>query len=139
MSETGKIGCPEINLGVFPGSGGLYRMARYIGIARAYEMLYTGKTISAQEACQIGLVNHVTEDNEEALMACARDLAAQIMKKGPVATSLAKLCINLGYETDMNTGLMIERLAQTIAFSTEDRKEGTAAFLEKRTAQFQGK
>ena len=70
MSETGKIGCPEINLGVFPGSGGLYRMARYIGIARAYEMLYTGKTISAQEACQIGLVNHVvpagkTEDKRK--------------------------------------------------------------------------
>ena len=110
-----------------------------MGLGKAKELIFTGRIISAEEAAAIGLVNHVTEDNEEALMDCARDLAAQIMKKGPVATSLAKLCINLGYETDMNTGLMIERLAQTIAFSTEDRKEGTAAFLEKRAAQFQGK
>ena len=138
-TRRSKFGQPETGLGIMPGAGGTQRLARLVGLGRAKELIFTGRIISAEEAAAIGLVNHVTEDNEEALMACARDLAAQIMKKGPVATSLAKLCINLGYETDMNTGLMIERLAQTIAFSTEDRKEGTAAFLEKRTAQFQGK
>ena len=138
-SEKAKFGQPEVGLGITPGFGGTQRLARLVGLGRAKELIFTGRIISAEEAAAIGLVNHVTEDNEEALMDCARDLAAQIMKKGPVATSLAKLCINLGYETDMNTGLMIERLAQTVAFSTQDRKEGTAAFLEKRTAQFQGK
>ena len=130
---------PEVKVGIMPGAGGTQRLARLVGLGKAKELIFTGRIISAEEAAAIGLVNHVTEDNEEALMDCARDLAAQIMKKGPVATSLAKLCINLGYETDMNTGLMIERLAQTVAFSTQDRKEGTAAFLEKRAAQFQGK
>ena len=123
-TRRSKFGQPETGLGIMPGAGGTQRLARLVGLGRAKELIFTG---------------HVTEDNEEALMDCARDLAAQIMKKGPVATSLAKLCINLGYETDMNTGLMIERLAQTVAFSTQDRKEGTAAFLEKRAAQFQGK
>ena len=122
-TRRSKFGQPETGLGIMPGAGGTQRLARLVGLGRAKELIFTGRIISA----------------EEALMDCARDLAAQIMKKGPVATSLAKLCINLGYETDMNTGLMIERLAQTVAFSTQDRKEGTAAFLEKRAAQFQGK
>ena len=138
-TRRSKFGQPETGLGIMPGAGGTQRLARLVGLGKAKELIFTGRIISAEEAAAIGLVNHVTEDNEEALMDCARDLAAQIMKKGPVATSLAKLCINLGYETDMNTGLMIERLAQTVAFSTQDRKEGTAAFLEKRAAQFQGK
>ena len=110
-----------------------------MGPGKAKELIFTGRIITAEEAASIGLVNQVTEDDEDDLMNCARDMAAQIMRKGPVATSMAKLCINLGRDTDMGTGLMIERLAQTIVFSTEDRKEGTAAFLEKRSANFQGK
>lgn len=81
----------------------------------------------------------MTEDDRGSLMAAAEEMARQIMAKGPVAVTMAKMAINLGYETDINTGLMIERLAQTIAFSTEDRKEGTAAFLEKRPARFKGR
>lgn len=138
-TRRSKLGQPETGLGIMPGAGGTQRLTRLVGLGKAKELIFTGRIISAEEAESIGLVNHVTEDTEEALMEYVRDLAAQIMKKGPWATSLAKLCMNLGYETDINTGLMIERLAQTIAFSTDDRKEGTAAFLEKRDARFQGK
>ena len=84
-------------------------------------------------------MNRVTEDTREAVMAEAEALARQIMTKGPVAVSMAKICINMGSNTDMATGLMMERMAQTIALSTDDRKEGTAAFLEKRPAQFKGR
>lgn len=133
-----KFGQPEVGLGIMPGAGGTQRLARLVGIAKAKELIFTGKIIKAQEACAIGLVNQVTEDDREALMQAAKDMAEMIMAKGPMAVSLAKMCINLGHETDINTGLMLERLAQTIAFSTEDRKEGTAAFLEKRTADFKG-
>ncbi len=86
----------------------------------------------------MGLVNKVTEDSQDAVMEEASAMAGQILAKGPVAVSMAKIAINIGYETDINTGLMIERLAQTVAMSTEDRKEGTAAFLEKRSPQFKG-
>lgn len=133
-----KFGQPEVGLGIMPGAGGTQRLARLVGIAKAKELIFTGKIIKAQEACAIGLVNQVTEDDRETLMQAAKDMAEMIMAKGPMAVSLAKMCINLGHETDINTGLMLERLAQTIAFSTEDRKEGTAAFLEKRTADFKG-
>ena len=95
--------------------------------------------ITADEAKEIGLVNHVTEDTHEAVLAEAEKIARKIMEKGPVAIQMAKLAINMGCNVDMNTGLMIERLSQTIALSTEDRKEGTLAFLEKRPAQFKGR
>ena len=99
-----------------------------------------GKTIlTAEEAMAIGLVNHVTEDTRQAVMNASEAMARKIMEKGPVAVALAKICINMGSNTDINTGLMLERMAQTIALSTEDRREGTAAFLEKRPAQFQGR
>ena len=81
----------------------------------------------------------MTEDTHEAVLAEAEKIAKKIMEKGPVAIQMAKLSINMGCNVDMNTGLMIERLSQTIALSTEDRKEGTLAFLEKRPAQFKGR
>ena len=137
-TRRSKFGQPEVNLSIIPGAGGTQRLPRLVGIGRAKELIYTGRIISAEEAQSIGLVNHVTEDTREALMAEAEDLAKKIMAKGPMAIMMAKVAINTGAETDMNTGLMIERLAQTIAFSTEDRKEGTAAFLEKRPAAFKG-
>ena len=137
-TKRSKFGQPETGLGIMPGAGGTQRLARLVGLGKAKELIFTGRIITAEEAAAIGLVNHVTEDDEDALMACADELAGMILKKGPVATSLAKLCINMGYDTDINTGLMIEKLAQTVAFSTQDRKEGTAAFLEKRNAEFKG-
>lgn len=137
-TKRSKFGQPEVGLGIMPGAGGTQRLARLVGPGKAKELIFTGRIIPAEEAAAIGLVNQVTEDDPEVLMKAAEDMARQIMTKGPMAVTLAKMSINLGLETDINTGLMIERLAQTIAFSTEDRKEGTAAFLEKRTANFKG-
>ena len=134
-----KFGQPELGLGLIPGAGGTQRLARLVGIGRAKELIYTGRIIDAKEALQIGLVNMVTEDNREALMEAAGAMAGKMLKKGPVALMMAKIAINTGVETDINTGLTLELLAQTIAFSTEDRKEGTAAFLEKRDPEFRGR
>jgi len=137
-TKRSKFGQPEVGLSLIPGAGGTQRLSRLVGIAKAKELIFTGKIIRAEEAMQLGLVNQVTEDTREDLMAAAEEMAKQIMAKGPVAIQMAKIAISIGAETDINTGLMLERLAQTIALSTEDRKEGTAAFLEKRSPQFKG-
>lgn len=137
-TRRSKFGQPEVNLSIIPGAGGTQRLARLIGVGRAKELIYTGRIINAEEAYNIGLVNYLTDDTQEAVMSQAEEIARQILAKGPVAIMMAKVAINYGCEADINTGLMIERLAQTVAFSTEDRKEGTAAFLEKRSANFKG-
>ncbi|MCQ4991426.1 enoyl-CoA hydratase-related protein, partial [[Clostridium] symbiosum] len=87
----------------------------------------------------IGLVNQVTEDSREAVMNAAVEMARGIMKKGHVAITRAKMAVNVGMDTDINTGLLFERIAQTVAFSTGDRMEGTADFMEKREAVFKGR
>lgn len=137
-TKRSRLGQPEVNLSLIPGAGGTQRLARLVGLAKAKELIFTGRILSAEAALSIGLVNLVTDDSREALMLEAEKMAQEIMSKGPMAIMMAKISINVGYETDINTGLMIERLAQTIALSTEDRKEGTAAFLEKRPAVFTG-
>lgn len=138
-TRRSKFGQPEVSLGLIPGAGGTQRLVRLVGPGRAKELIFSGMVLTAEQALAIGLVNRVTEDSREAVMAEAETLARQIMTKGPVAVALAKICINMGGNTDISTGLMLERMAQTIALSTQDRKEGTAAFLEKRPAQFQGR
>jgi len=138
-TRRSKFGQPEVNLGLIPGAGGTQRLVRLVGPGKAKEMIFSGAILTAEEAMAIGLVNRVTDDSRQAVMDEAESLARKIMEKGPMAVALAKICINMGSNTDINTGLMLERMAQTIALSTEDRKEGTAAFLEKRSAQFQGK
>ena len=134
-----RFGHPETWLSIIPGAGGTQRLSRLIGVGKAKELIYTGRTLTAEEAKEMGLVNQVTENTREELMAAALKMAHLIMKKGPVAVSMAKMAINVGMDTDINTGLLFERIAQTVAFSTEDRREGTAAFLEKREAVFKGK
>lgn len=134
-----RFGQPETGLSIIPGAGGTQRLSRLIGVGRAKELIYTGRILTAEEAKEMGLVNQVTENTREALMAAVLEMARRIMKKGPVAVSMAKMAINAGMDTDINTGLLFERIAQTVAFSTEDRREGTAAFLEKREAVFKGK
>ena len=138
-TRRSKLGQPEVNLGLIPGAGGTQRLTRIVGVAKAKELIFTGKIITAEEASAIGLVNQVTEDTREALMSAVETMAKKMLAKGPVAVSMAKIAINLGKDTDMETALMLERLAQTIALSTEDRKEGTTAFLEKRAAEFKGR
>jgi Enoyl-CoA hydratase/carnithine racemase len=131
-----KFGLPEVGLGVIPSAGGTQRLQRLVGIAKAKELIFTGDIIDAATAQQIGLVNHVVEPDE--LMAAVRKLADKIIPKGPVAVSLAKMSINTGANTDLISGLIVEKLAQTVCFATQDRAEGTAAFLEKRKPNFKG-
>ncbi len=138
-TRRSKLGQPEVSLGIIPGAGGTQRLTRIVGVAKAKELIFTGKIISAEEAEKIGLVNQVTDDTREALMTAAAEMATQIISRGPVAVSMAKIVINLGQDSSMETALMLERLAQTIAMSTEDRQEGTGAFLEKRHPKFQGR
>ncbi|MFD6440856.1 enoyl-CoA hydratase/isomerase family protein [Peribacillus sp. NPDC060186] len=136
-SINAKIGLPELNLSIIPGAGGTQRLARIVGKGKALEMILMGKIIDANEAYRIGLVSEVT--SPEDLEGKAEEVAAQILAKGPLAVKLAKIAVHVGTDVDMKTGLMIEKLAQAVLFSSEDKLEGTTAFLEKRKPQFQGK
>jgi enoyl-CoA hydratase len=136
-AEHAKFGLPELNLAIIPGAGGTQRLARLVGKGRAVEMILTGRILTAQEAERIGLVTQVVSADE--LLAAAEKTAEQIASKGPLAVRLAKLVIQTGFETDLHSALVVERLAQTILFTTEDKVEGATAFLEKRKANFQGK
>lgn len=136
-STNAKLGLPELNLSIIPGAGGTQRLARIVGKGKALEMILTGKIITAEEAYRIGLVSEVAEP--EKLRDKVEEVAAQILSKGPLAVRLAKLAVQYGVETELKTGLLIEKLAQAILFETEDKKEGTLAFLEKRKPEFKGR
>ncbi|MBT2661666.1 enoyl-CoA hydratase-related protein [Bacillus sp. ISL-45] len=133
-TKKAKFGLPELNLGIIPGAGGTQRLSRIVGKGKALDMILTGKIIDGEEAERIGLASYLTE--EEELEQKAEEIAYQVMKKGPVAIKLAKLAIHKGYDADIETAMLIEKLAQAVAFGTEDKKEGTQAFLEKRPAEF---
>lgn len=137
-TSRSKLGFPEVNLGLIPGAGGTQRLQRLVGIGKAKELIFTSDIISAQEAKELGMLNKVVEKTED-LLPAAKAMAEKIMVKGPMAVSLAKAAINMGANTDLNSGLLIEKFASTIAFSTEDRYEGTTAFIEKRKPNFKGK
>ena len=136
-SETAKFGQPEIKIGVMPGAGGTQRLTRAIGKARAMEMVLTGKFISAGEAYKFGLVNRVVPI--EMYLEEATKLAAEIAQLSPIATKLAKESVNRAYETHLDEGLHFERKNFYLAFSSEDQKEGMAAFIEKRKPDYKGK
>ncbi len=136
-ADTAKLGQPEINLGIIPGYGGTQRLPRLVGKGRAKWLILTGDTISAQEALRIGLVDFVVPAAE--LMAAAKELAHKIARKAPLALAWAKRCINVGAETDLITACAYEAGQFGLICGTEDRIEGTSAFLEKRPAQFRGK
>jgi enoyl-CoA hydratase len=136
-SENAAFGLPEITLGLIPGFGGTQRMPRAIGAGLAKELIYTGKMIKAAEAKQIGLVNQVFAPQD--LIGETMKTARSIAVKGKVALRAAKQTINNGLNTDLATGLGIEQDAFAICMASEDSKEGTQAFLEKRKAVFKGK
>lgn len=136
-SDDAKLGQTETNVGILPGYGGSQRLTRLVGLGKAKELVFTGKLISAPEAEKIGLVNQVVPKSE--LLAQTLKLANDIAAKSPIITRTAKLIINRGAESDLDSGLVMERLAQSFAFSTEDHLEGINAFLEKRPAQFTGR
>jgi enoyl-CoA hydratase/carnithine racemase len=136
-ADTARFGLPETNLSVLPAAGGTQRLARLVGTGRAIEMILTGRLIDAAEAERIGLVTSVVPGPE--LLDRAREIAGQIMAKGPLAVRLAKLVIRSGMDADQRTGLVVERLAQALLYTTDDKSEGADAFLAKRRPVFQGR
>ena len=136
-AENAKFGQPEVNLSIIPGAGGTQRLSRLVGVGKATELILTGEVIDAQEAHRIGLVSKVVPQSE--LMDSAREMASKILSKGPLAIRLAKIAVSRGAETDQDTGMLIERLAQAVLFDSEDKREGTSAFLEKREPNFRGR
>lgn len=136
-SKTAKLGQTELNVGILPGAGGTQRLTRLVGIAKAKEMVFTGMILTAQEAYDLGIVNHLAEPEE--LMDAAMAMAEKIVKKSPYILKMAKLVINAGADGDLNTALTIERLGQTAVFGSEDHLEGINAFLEKRDPVFKNK
>lgn len=135
-SDQAKLGQPEVRLGILPGAGGTQRLPRLVGVAKAKELIFTGAIIDATEAERIGLVNRVVPHAN--LMDETREMAKTITRRGPVAVNLAKAAINAGVNAGAGSGYICEVLAQTVLFGTEDRIEGTTAFLEKRRPEFKG-
>ena len=129
-SENAKFGQPECGLGILPGFGGTQRLARLVGKGRAKELIFTCDQISAEDAYRMGLANHVVPQAE--LIDYCKAMAGRIMKNGPFAVALAKQAINTGMDTDLDSGLKLEANLFGLSFSTEDKKEGMTAFLEKR-------
>ncbi|HWU44741.1 MAG TPA: enoyl-CoA hydratase-related protein [Bdellovibrio sp.] len=135
-SENAKFGLPEVSLGLIPGFGGTVRMARAMGQRRARELTYTGGMITAQEALQMGLVNKVVPPGE--LMSAVMKTAESILAKAPLAVRSSKTSINQAWDMDVEEAQRNEAKIFAELFNSEDVKEGTQAFIEKRKAQFKG-
>ena len=131
-----KFGQPEVGLGIIPGAGATQRLPRIVGLGRAKHLILTGDAIDAQKALEWGLVSAVVPAEE--LRAQALVLAERVLARGPLAIRLAKLALNASARVDLDSGLLIETLAQAICFESADKQEGTTAFLEKRPAKFTG-
>jgi len=136
-SRTAKLGQPEVKLGIIPGYGGSQRLARLCGKGVAHELVLSGEMISAEEALRIGLVNRVVEPAE--LIPAAEALAKKIIANAPLAVKFAMEAIEHGMEMPQEEGLFLEATLFGLCCATEDMREGTRAFLEKRPAQFKGR
>ena len=136
-NKTAKLGQPEVKLGILPGYGGSQRMARLCGKGTAHELCLTGEMITAEEAQRIGLVNRVYEPAD--LLPAAEAMAKKIIEKAPLAVKYCMEAIERGVEMPLEEGLFLEATLFGLCCATEDMREGTKAFLEKRAAQFQGK
>jgi len=134
---SGKIGLPEVTLGVLPGTGGTQRLPRLIGTSRALDMMITGKLLSPEEALQIGLVNYVYP--KETFAADVQNYAKALAHGPARAVNLIKRSVVEGVEMPLTAGLALERELQNRLFVTEDAKEGLAAFIEKRKPTFKGR
>ncbi len=137
IAESAKMGLPEVKIGILPGAGGTQRLPRLIGKGLAAEMILTGEMIDAREAYRIGLVNRVVPADQ--LMATAEELARKILRNAPVAVALAKDAIEVGKDLPLGGAIQYGQKNCITCFSTEDMKEGTAAFLQKRSPQFKGR
>ena len=127
--EKAKFGQPEVGLGVTPGFGGTQRLPRIVGLSKAKELIFTARTISAEEALRIGLVSQVLPGEE--LMGSAMELAKSIAKNAQIAVRRSKAAINKGMQCDIGTGLAYEAQAFGLCFSTEDQKDAMSAFINK--------
>ena len=136
-SQNAKFGQPEVNLGIIPGYGGTQRLARLVGAGRALELCMSGDMIDANEAYRIGLVNKVYPLEE--LLPKSREFCKKVMSKGPKAIAFVLHAINRGLEMNLYDALRHEAHLFGIICATEDMREGTKAFVEKRPAQFKGK
>ncbi len=136
-SEKAKFGLPEVGLGVIPGFGGTQRLTRLVGRVRAKELIFTGRIIDAAKAKEIGLVLDVYPPAE--LLTRAREVASEMMKKGPLAIAQAKRVIEFGADGDLRSANELERQGFSMLFGSEDQREGMKAFLEKRTPAFKGR
>src|SRR4051812_25790522 len=136
-ADTAKFGQPELGLGIIPGAGATQRLPRIIGLGRAKHLILTGDIIDAKQALDIGLVTALAPAGQ--LQIRARELAKKILRQGPLAARLAKIALNASARVDMDSGLLIETLAQALCYSSDDKAEGTAAFLEKRKPKFSGR
>jgi enoyl-CoA hydratase/carnithine racemase len=136
-SESAKFGQPEVTLGLLPGGGGTQRLPRLVGKGRALQLILSGEMISAQEAYRIGLVNEVVRAAD--LIPRAEAVLRKILSNAPVAVRYALEAVNRGMETSQSEGLALEASYFGLCAGTEDEKEGTSAFLEKRAPQFKGR
>ena len=136
-SENAMFGMPESKLGLIPGYGGTQRLPRLIGSGRALELILTGEQITAQQAYNVGLVNHVV--SQASLLPATEDLARKILANAPLAIKYAIEAVQHGLEMTLAEGLFLESNLFGLCCSTADMKEGTRAFLEKRTPKFIGR
>jgi enoyl-CoA hydratase len=135
-SETAKFGQPELGLGIIPAAGGTQRLPRVVGLGWAKHLVLTGEIIDARQALAIGLITAITPSGQ--LQVRARELAKKVLRQGPLAARLAKIALNASTRVDLDSGLLIETLAQAICYASEDKQEGATAFLEKRKPKFTG-
>ena len=136
-SERAQFGAPEVKLGIIPGDGGTQRLPRLVGLGRAMELILSGDFIDAQEAFRIGLANKVVPHEE--LMEKTLELANKIASRPPLAVQFAKEAVNRHVGGGMESGYALESFLHALSCTTEDKKEGVSAFLEKRKGQFKGK
>jgi len=135
-SDKARVGFPETTLGIHPGFGGTQRTAKIAGLAKAKELIFTGKMITAQEAYEMGLINKVVPHDQ--LMNEVMAIAEKIKANGPVAIRFAKECINKSLSLDNKEGLMLEAKDFGLCFATKDQKEGMTAFVDKRKPTYTG-
>ena len=137
-SEKARFGQPEVGLGITPGFSGTQRLPRRVGVAKAKELIFSGKQIGAEEAKRIGLVNEVYAAEE--LLNKAVEMAKSFTANAPIAVKYSKACIDRGMQMDIDNGIALENELFAMCFATEDQKEGMGAFLEKRKEKhFQNK
>jgi methylglutaconyl-CoA hydratase len=139
-AHSAKIGLTETKLAIIPGGGGTQNICRLVGVAKAKELIFTGRMIQGEEAEKIGLVNKSVKQNEtsDAAYQAALELAAEIRPQGPIALRMAKLAISKGNEVDLATALNIEQMCYAQVIPTKDRLEGLQAFKEKRKPLYKG-